>query len=84
MRKNGSIRYTIFREDVEKLTITYPVSKYQNPIDFLEIFPLENFVPGYYEIRVALLDESGKQVMSQKEIFEISPASYILRPWILA
>jgi len=84
LRKNGSIRYTIFREDVEKLTITYPVSKYQNSIDFLEVFPLENFVPGYYEIRVALLDESGKQVMSQKEIFEISPASYIPRPWMLA
>ena len=84
LRKNGSIRYTIFREDVEKLTITYLVSKYQNPIDFLEIFPLENFVPGYYEIRVALLDESGKEILSQQEIFEISPASYILRPWILA
>ena len=84
LRQHGSIRYTIFKEDVEKYTVVYPISKYQDPINFLELFPLENFIPGYYKIIVALLNESGIEVISQQEIFEIAPLTYIPRPWVLA
>lgn len=81
LSQNGSIGYTIYKDDVEVHSVTFPITKYQNTLNFLEIFPLENFKPGYYKIRASLFNESKDEIMSQQETFEISPASYIPRPW---
>jgi GWxTD domain-containing protein len=81
--QNGSIRYTFYEEDVEKHTVAYPVGKYKNSLNFLESFPLKDFGPGYFEIRVALLNETGDEILGQHELFEISPTTYIPRPWVL-
>jgi GWxTD domain-containing protein len=81
--QNGSIRYSILEEDEERHTVIHPISKYNNSLNFLESFPLKNFGPGYYEIKVSLLDESGDEVLGQQELFEISPMTYIPRPWVL-
>lgn len=81
--QKGSVRYSIFEEDVEKFTVTHPVSKYKNRMNFIESFPLKTFGPGYYEIKVSLLDEAGDELLGHKELFEISPMAYIPRPWVL-
>ncbi len=84
LRKSGSIQYTIFKEDIEQFNAAFPVSKYRHETDILEVFPLGNFAPGYYSIKVALCDETGNEVIGQQEIFEISPVASIPRPWVLA
>lgn len=84
LRQGASIRYTFFKEDTENLDISYPISRYKNSPDILEIFSLENFVPGYYKIKTALCDASGNEVMSRQKDFEVSPMSSIPRPWVLA
>jgi GWxTD domain-containing protein len=81
--QTGSIRYTIYEEAEEKHTVTHPISRYNNSLNFLESFPLKNLRPGYYEIKVSLLNESGDELLAQQELFEISPMTYIARPWVL-
>jgi len=84
MRGNGFLNYVIYKEEKEYFTVTYPMDKYQDNLSFIERIPLEKFVPGYYKIRVSLLDEKENEVTSQQEDFEITPATYLPRPWVIA
>jgi GWxTD domain-containing protein len=80
----GSLKYQIFREDLESSSVTHPLGKYQGRLNVIEVFPLGKFVPGYYKIKVTLLDETGIEIANQQEYFEISPVSSVPRPWVIA
>lgn len=84
IRGEGSLNYLIYKEDKEYLTITHPMDKYQNNLNYIEMIPLEKFPPGYYKIRVSLLDEKENEITSQQENFEITPVTYLPRPWVIA
>lgn len=80
----GSLRYIIYKEDTEFLSITHAVTKYQDRLDYIEMFSLDKFPPGYYKIVVSLLDERQNDVFSQQKDFEVSPLNFIPRPWVMA
>jgi len=84
IRGNGSLNYVFYKEETEYFSATHPLDKYQDNLNFMEMIPLEKFVPGYYKIRVSLLDEKGNEVASQQEHLEIAPVSYLPRPWVIA
>lgn len=48
---------------------------------FLERFPLQNYQPGYYRVRVSLTSPDGTVVREQKGEFVLSPLSEIPRSW---
>ena len=50
----------------------------------IDVQPLKDFPPGYYQARVTLLDGQGKEVASAKENFEVSPAAAVPRPMVVS
>lgn len=84
VKETGSLTYVITKEDEEYFTLTHSLDKYQSRLNFIEPIPLKKFVPGYYKIRVSLLDGKKNEISGQQENFEISPVTYIPRPWVIA
>ncbi len=82
--QGGSLTYVFYKEDTEVHTVTFPLSKYGDPLNFMEVFPLQSFLPGYYQIRIVLQDTAGSELLTQKENFEIQPLEALPRPWVIA
>jgi GWxTD domain-containing protein len=84
LQDEGELKYTIFRRDALFLTQTKRIDEYSTGLDFLEVFPLRNFPPDYYKIKVSLLDSEGFELLMQDENFEITAAPAIGRPVIVS
>ena len=84
VRSAGLLKYDFFKDDKEFSSRTRKVNSYQAGPGFLEAENLKNFPPGYYQIRVSLLDGDGKELLSQKENFEISFLPEIPRPFVVS
>jgi GWxTD domain-containing protein len=82
LKKNGILKYDIDKEGEARLSVSHPLSKYPDSLDYLEIFPLADFPPGYYRISVTLQDGQENELLRQESPFEISPLDYIPRPWV--
>jgi len=48
---------------------------------FLKRVALKDSKPGFYKLKVALLDSTGKEVLSRESEFNISALANIPRPW---
>lgn len=83
LSQKGTLRYSIFKEEEEADKFSWPLSKYPDKSNFLEMIPLEKFVPGYYKLKVSLLDEKGKEAAFRQENFIISPVDSLPRPWVI-
>jgi GWxTD domain-containing protein len=84
LRSTGQLKYTLLRQEAPFLSQLKKISEYQNGPDFLEIFPLQDFPPDYYKIRVSVLDSRGAERLAQDEDFEITAASSIGRPLVVS
>jgi GWxTD domain-containing protein len=84
LAERGRLRYTISQDDVEQLSLVRNLAEAADRLNFLEVFPLEKLTPGYYKIRVSLLEAGGAEIQGQEEAFEISPVDYLPRPWVVA
>lgn len=80
----GELKYAIFRTDALFLSQTKKIDEYGTRPDFLEVFPLRNFPPDYYKIKVSLLDSRGTELLNGEEDFEITAAPVISRPVIVS
>jgi GWxTD domain-containing protein len=80
----GKIKMTVYKKDAEYLTKTKGIGEYGSGPDILEEFPLAQFPPDYYKIRVFLLDGGGKELLSADEDFEVSTAADLPRPLIIS
>jgi len=84
LRSQGKIKMTVYKKDAEYLTKTKGIGEYGSGPDILEEFPLAQFPPDYYKIRVFLLDGGGKELLSADEDFEVSTAADLPRPLIIS
>ncbi len=82
-REKAVINYRIYKDDTEVYSVSYPLEKYQDDLNVIEMIPLEKFIPGYYRINVALLDESQNEMTSHRENFVILTAPTLPRPWVI-
>lgn len=82
--QSGSIKFTFYKEDEEFITKMYPLSKYESLLNIMEMFALENFSPGYYKLKISVLDGNQNEVLSQQDLFEVSHVSSLPRPWVMA
>lgn len=82
LREKGVLKYTFFRGEEEFRTFTKEVKKYPENINFWEEFPLRDFIPAYYRIKVFLLGSEQKEILSEFEEFFISSKPVVPRPWI--
>jgi tetratricopeptide (TPR) repeat protein len=83
MEKNGSLRFTIEKEDQPFQLFTRSLTDYQDPAHVVEDIPLANFRPAYYAVNVALLDANKTEVVSGKTPFFVSLRPQVPRPWII-
>jgi GWxTD domain-containing protein len=84
LRDSETLRYEFSREDKEFLTRTAKLSAGPAGDSVLDIQPLKDFSPGYYQVRVILLDGQGRELARQKENFEISLSAAVPRPLIIS
>ncbi|UCC40130.1 MAG: GWxTD domain-containing protein [Candidatus Aminicenantes bacterium] len=82
-QKNGRIKFTFFKKEEEFLTKVKNFNEYTQS-DIFETFPLGNFPPDYFRIRVALLDREETEILFDEDVFEISPLADLPRPWVIS
>ncbi|UCC38182.1 MAG: GWxTD domain-containing protein [Candidatus Aminicenantes bacterium] len=81
LERRGRLKFEFFKGNALFLETSRTMREYQNRIDFREEFPLQNFPPDYYGLKVTLWD-GNQQILSQNENFEITPAAKLPRPWV--
>jgi GWxTD domain-containing protein len=80
----GSIRTEFLKEDQPFLARTAKAAAAGPAGSVLEVQPLKDFPPGYYQVKVTLVDGQGKDVAANKENFEISPSPAVPRPLVVS
>jgi len=82
----GQIRYVYLKEEKVVLTQTQALGGTAPafPETFFAEQSLSGFAPGYYELKVSLLDPAGVERAGRTGVFEISPAKSLQRPRIMA
>ncbi len=84
LRSSGRLKYDVLRQEAPFSSQTKTISEYKNAPDFLEVFPLQDFPPDYYKIKVSVLDSRGTELLAQDEDFEIAAAPSIGRPLVVS
>ncbi len=84
MKSRGEIRYTISKEDQDFSSHTKKINGYSSGTDFIEKITMEKFSPGYYSIKVSVLDGEGKEFLYETDNFEITFVPDVPRPLIIS
>ncbi|MCJ7645169.1 MAG: GWxTD domain-containing protein, partial [Candidatus Aminicenantes bacterium] len=84
LRTGGRARFLFFKEDKEFTSSEKRLGEYSPGAFFAEEQPLKTFAPGYYKVKVSLLDAAGKELDSKSGDFELSALPSVPRPMIVA
>jgi GWxTD domain-containing protein len=84
LKSGGTVRFDFLKEDKPFLSRTARVEAAGTDATVLDVQPLKDFTPGYYQARVTFLDGQGKEVAAAKENFEVSPATAVPRPLVVS
>lgn len=80
----GTLEYLLFKEEEKIHSFSKKIADYPDKTYFLEEFPLANYSPALYKIRVALHDDNNKEVLFSQSHFYISLQPTVPRPWVLS
>ena len=83
IQKKGWVKYIIYRDGEEFLSKEKNIKEFTYP-HILEKFQLQNFSPDYYEVKVTIMDQKKREIISDQEEFEISASADLPRPWIVS
>ncbi|MFO7981745.1 MAG: GWxTD domain-containing protein [Candidatus Aminicenantes bacterium] len=84
LAQEGILRYTLFKEDEEVRSFNKDITAYADKTYFIEEFPLADYSPANYRIKVSLLDSKKNEVLSSQNYFYISPFENLPRPWVVS
>jgi len=84
LRREGSARITFIKDGLEFRTEEKALAGHGTKECFIAEFPLHDFPPARYEIRVSVLDRTKKEILSKEAPFFVSPVASLPRPWINA
>ncbi len=84
LEEEGGIHYIFYKENEEAMTKRVKINEIEDKTNFIQIFPLQGFVPGYYSLKIALVDKEDNEILSQKSDFTIPLLEGIARPWIIS
>ncbi|MCP2597497.1 GWxTD domain-containing protein, partial [Candidatus Aminicenantes bacterium AC-335-G13] len=80
--ENGIIKIVFFKDDKQFLIFTKKINEYSDElINFIKEFSLSSFSPAHYKIKVSLF-KKDKEILSEWDEFEITPAPFMPRPWV--
>ena len=74
------IRYTFLQNGQTVLEKSRALGEYAEFPNVLEVFPLTEFVPAHYNLKVTLVTD-GRDVVSGTEEFDVSHQEAVPRPW---
>ncbi len=75
------LEYTLMRDGGEFKSFTRSIGEYKDIPDIAEQIPLRDFPPAHYTIRVTLQID-GREVLSERDEFDLTHVEGIPRPWI--
>ena len=81
LRRQGIIRYDFVKNDEVSRTLTRNIGDYPDIPNFVEEFPLKDFYPAHYRLRVTLLS-GDDEIIAGEEEFDLTHSEAIVRPWI--
>ncbi len=81
--EKGTLQYTLIKEEQEISRETEKIQESEDKTNFVKIFPLRNFSPGYYSLKVALIDADGNEILQEKNEFSLAALERIARPWVI-
>ncbi|MGD2294654.1 MAG: GWxTD domain-containing protein [Candidatus Aminicenantes bacterium] len=81
MKEKGEIRYTLWKDGEEFKTFSKPIADYAEVPNFVESISLDEFFPAHYRVQVSLWVD-GREVLYEKDEFDVTHAESIARPWI--
>jgi len=79
--EQGKIKYTIYRGKEKVYARAKGIKDYHNQQNFIEEFSLLGFKSGKYTLKVSILDEDKKEILSEREDFIITEKPFP-RAWI--
>jgi len=82
-REKAIVRYTFLKNGEPYKTLDRDVRSYLTNPDFIETFPLQEFSPANYRVEVSLQID-GREVLYEKDDFDVTHQAAIARPWIYA
>ena len=81
LKEKGVIKYIFTKDDEEFRTFTRSVGEIQDTHNFVQSFPLKEFLPAHYRIRVTLSLED-QELITAREDFAVTYLESFPRPWI--
>lgn len=81
--EKGQLNFDIFAGDMKVSSSGKKIKVYPDKFDISEEFPLDKLHPGYYRINVSFVEENST-ILSKSELFEITSASALPRPWVFS
>jgi len=84
LKNTATLRYEFLQEDKEFLTRTGKIAAAEPETSIVDVQPLADFPPGYYQAKVSLRDGQGQEVAAAKENFEVSLAAAVPRPLVIS
>ncbi len=79
-RERAELRFVFLRDDAEFRVLTRKLADCPDLPDILEEFPLAEFPPAHYSLRVSL-SVDGREVVSDTDEFDVTYLEAISRPW---
>jgi GWxTD domain-containing protein len=88
IRNGGVVEYTITKESDKGpetvQTVTKTLAEYPDPTNIFEKFPLANWAPAYYTLRILVQNAARTQHIAAEEHFLITALPSLMRPWVLS
>jgi len=81
LSERGEVRFIFEREDVEFRSLTRKITDYPTLPTILEAFPLAEFPPAHYRLKISLIAD-GQEVVTAGEEFDVTHLEAISRPWV--
>lgn len=82
LKAEGSLKFVLEKDGTEQTAKVLPLAGNPDSLNFMEVFPLANVLPGYYRSVVLLCDANGRTLDRQARDFQVSSAEYVPRPWV--
>jgi GWxTD domain-containing protein len=82
LKGSGSLRFSLEADGRQVESKTQVLAGNPDALNFLEVFPLAKYAPGYYRADVALVDATDRILDRQGRDFQIVAVDAVPRPWI--
>jgi GWxTD domain-containing protein len=81
LKEKTELKFTFIKNNEIFRSFSKKTSEYKELQNFVEIFPLKEFLPAHYRLQVILFVE-GQEMLSDSEGFDITHLETIARPWV--